>query len=539
MGTPEPTPPSVYGEGNGGFLGPTTADMESVADAPTRDTVRTGADGEGRAGEGSGVAESIDAPMTGAGVGDDSQESLDGEMTETGELPAATSESPPTHSPEAADTLGNVVGSSASDRTDLGIASDRGQVAGVHDADAETAVDQSFLDQPVADPAMLAEFDPINEPQDALADDEDAASMLVEVGGVFVLEEETIKIPTVEVEQRDDAGFIREVGGVAPPTLSEVLRGAWEQEGAPPRSHADFAPGGYTRRAIAFDPASGTLTVVQEHGPAGIVAGEHRFRVDGRTLEFAGPVEGAEFPPRSPGVVALGGDYRSPTNPLPLAHRVEFIDGVLRLEDKRYIRMDAESYRAMLAGNAGRASNATPIPPSPDGGRRTIDFFGIPSGASRICFIIDRSPSMAFQWNGVIRELKKVVESFTPRTRFEIVFFGGTRQADTIDGPGWSTGTAAARSKVLSALDGVLPNGSGTDPDSAFQYAFESLDPQPDVIVLLTDGQVSPGTADVLRGLNIGIRRTRINTLGMGTVVNEPLLRQIAAEHGGTYRLIQ
>jgi hypothetical protein len=89
------------------------------------------------------------------------------------------------------------------------------------------------------------------------------------------------------------------------------------------------------------------------------------------------------------------------------------------------------------------------------------------------------------------------------------------------------------------AIDLIAKQGpeSGTDPTSAFRFAFESLSPIPDCIYFMTDGQVPAGLQiiDLIRQLNAGKNPTQIHTINFGEPSSTDFMKQIAKENRGNY----
>ncbi len=528
---------SNYGEGGGGNGAATTTRTDSVAGGRMKQTERRGGDREGAGGDGVGVSEDPENRHEGAGVGMPVEVDGGDQRSEPDASSPPNEKLPP--SEHGADPSGDVAGPNSNESGDLGIASDRLGVGGVVDASGVESESPSFLDRPVIDPSSLP--DPAGaevENETELTEPELEIPEVFEIDGVFVrMGDEEIEIPEVDVTVRDDGAFAEVVGAIDAVRVADVLQGVWVQ--ADRSNDPDFAPGGYSVRLLGIDSESGTLMVVQQHGDAGVSSGTFPIELEHLELRILGPHDGDAFAADMPGIRALGGRYSRADADWPRETRVSFIGNDLMIEDKRYRRGSAEQFRAMQEGGSLGAMPDPSTARAPGDGRRTIDFFGIPAGSSRICFIIDRSPSMKSQWGQVIDQLRKTVQGFSSRTRFEIVFFGGTNQADVIDGEGWATGTPAARRRVLDALKGLEPRGSGTDPEAALQYAFGRLDPRPDLIVLITDGQMATAVPGRIRSLNNGSRPTRVNTIAIGTSVNETLLQQIARENDGTYRRLK
>ena len=112
-------------------------------------------------------------------------------------------------------------------------------------------------------------------------------------------------------------------------------------------------------------------------------------------------------------------------------------------------------------------------------------------------------------------------------------------QADAIDGVGWSKAVGSNKRRFTRELAKVGATGGGTDPTGAFVFAFQSLDPRPDLVIFLTDGMVPPTVVSQLRTLNSASRPARIDTFAIGAESNETILREIAADHDGRFKKIE
>ncbi|MGA1045442.1 MAG: magnesium chelatase, partial [Phycisphaerales bacterium] len=64
------------------------------------------------------------------------------------------------------------------------------------------------------------------------------------------------------------------------------------------------------------------------------------------------------------------------------------------------------------------------------------------------------------------------------------------------------------------------------------------LDPRPDAIFFLTDGEVPADTPALVRRLNDRIRPTVINTVAFGTEAGRAALEEIARDSDGIFRFV-
>ena len=415
---------------------------------------------------------------------------------------------------------------------------ERAGMTGVVSAVEETRSDD-FLHAPI-----VTEYQPEDPDERGAGESGFEDSDLFEIDGVFILGEETIEIPDLAFDAVEDRG-LADVSVVAN-TMAEVIRGAWQQvdleAGA---NEPDFAPGGYRSRAIAFQGDGRTMVVLQRHAEGIVLAGDFRIEVDGEDLEIVGPVDPPPFARTAPGIVALGGDYAAATVDPPARLEIRWDDGEIEIGTKRYRRMDVEAFQVLRSGGrlGADAPAGTVRAPSrgPGSGQREIDFFGIPADVRHLCFIVDRSGSMAANDRiGLVKQhLEKTIMGLRSEVRFEVIFFGAANQADAIDGAGWSKASSRNKKAFTAELAKVGATGGGTDPTGAFDYAFHSLDPRPDLVIFLTDGMVPPTVVPQLQTLNAARKPARIDTFAIGAGGNEAILRQIASEHRGKFKKIE
>ena len=104
-------------------------------------------------------------------------------------------------------------------------------------------------------------------------------------------------------------------------------------------------------------------------------------------------------------------------------------------------------------------------------------------------------------------------------------------------GDGWERARPANVARIGQWLDLQSPMG-GTEPGAAFLLTFR-LDPPPDVIFFLTDGEIPFETADAVRELNL--RQDRpvvVHAVAFSSDASQEQLRRIARESEGTFRFV-
>jgi Mg-chelatase subunit ChlD len=152
--------------------------------------------------------------------------------------------------------------------------------------------------------------------------------------------------------------------------------------------------------------------------------------------------------------------------------------------------------------NAGEfvAGTYTPAARKELPGPRRTTFYDIPVASSRVCFVIDRSPSMRSdgRFDAAKVELRRLLDELPDGARINIVFFGGTTSLFA------RTTRALDRQARRDAADFIERQlfESGTDLYGALEKALSLVgspesgvlrEDGPDTIVVLSDGQATVG----------------------------------------------
>ena len=172
------------------------------------------------------------------------------------------------------------------------------------------------------------------------------------------------------------------------------------------------------------------------------------------------------------------------------------------------------------------------------GGGGGASFFGIASSGNRFCYIVDVSGSMnsANRLTLAIQELSTSLQSLPDFARFYILFY----HSDVIEPPsqrGWNRARRSVVRRMIREFQAVRPMG-GTKPILAFDMAF-ALDPLPEVIFFLTDGDSLGFQLDELIQKMPKKKRIVINTIAFGNNSTQKLLQDIATTTGGKYTFVQ
>ncbi|MCC6421551.1 MAG: hypothetical protein IT429_25310 [Gemmataceae bacterium] len=182
-----------------------------------------------------------------------------------------------------------------------------------------------------------------------------------------------------------------------------------------------------------------------------------------------------------------------------------------------------------------------------------ISFLGSVAEGGRFCIIADRSASMRGNALELVKfELVRTLRSIGPVHQFFTIFFN--TQAFPQPGLRWLPGGTGVPA-VLPWIANIRGDGN-TNPAPALELAFQ-LQPRPDAIFFMTDGQFDPRVADRVAFLNRQGPRIPINTIlfihenpsrppGPAQAMRDvqqirlagALLQRIAVQSGGSFRAV-
>ena len=177
------------------------------------------------------------------------------------------------------------------------------------------------------------------------------------------------------------------------------------------------------------------------------------------------------------------------------------------------------------------------------GGDTVSTFYGLQIVSERVCFIMDVSGSMEEQSGGQTRiaaakdQLLSALERYPDQALFNVIFFAS-------DAFAWSDELVKmgkkAREEALEYVTRQKPGG-GTAVFDALELAFD--DRRIDTIYLLTDGDPSAGRITDPGRIREEVRRwneTRhVEIHGIAVGKESPLLRNLADDSGGEYRMVR
>jgi hypothetical protein len=359
-----------------------------------------------------------------------------------------------------------------------------------------------------------------------------------------------IELPKFEVDRIEGDKTIFDRSGETERRSAHPITGIWEQIDGPTSS--DFAPGGYERSVLMLNPAlkaaaiyrvfRGDITLVIG-GELALDADAARPRVASGTITIREDPSSTSRFRKSP--LALGGSpdvIVSPPageGPWSLEWRREDLE--LVIAGKRYRAITRDAFEQIRRGGGDIASESDKtdrIESRPQQATtqriNETSFFGLRGGGKRICFIVDVSGSMGGpKLDRLKQELTGTIQSLKPDTQFAVVFFDSS--ATTISQQWMKSDAERQQAVQVIASQG---SGSGTDPTGAFQFAFGTLNPLPDCIYYMTDGQTSADVAALLRALNNGPNKTTVHAIAFGDQSLEAVMKQIAAENNGVYLFV-
>jgi len=165
-------------------------------------------------------------------------------------------------------------------------------------------------------------------------------------------------------------------------------------------------------------------------------------------------------------------------------------------------------------------------------------FFGITSKGTRFCYIVDVSGSMR---NGerlpsAMAELTRSLQKLPDFARFYILFYSSGIQEPAIQ-RGWNTARASTVRRIVREFQQIQASG-GTNPIPAFKQAL-SLQPLPEVIYFMTDGELTGFSTELLSSMMPMNNHVIINTIAFADDSSQQLLRAIATMTGGQFTFVK
>ncbi len=167
-------------------------------------------------------------------------------------------------------------------------------------------------------------------------------------------------------------------------------------------------------------------------------------------------------------------------------------------------------------------------------GNGGTSFFGKKLTVDSIAYVIDASGSMqGARFRRARQELVNALKQMRPQQQFYIVFY--TDQTYPLYWPNSVTELQLATPLNLQKtgfwIEKAQTSG-GTEPQVAMRIA---LSLKPDVVFLLSDGDIPPETRTIVRHEN---KRSIIHTIALGSNKGAVVMKQIAAENKGEFKFI-
>lgn len=202
---------------------------------------------------------------------------------------------------------------------------------------------------------------------------------------------------------------------------------------------------------------------------------------------------------------------------------------------------------ALDPGGGGLTSFESETGASGAGSGEGSSFFGLEAKGRRFAYVVDISGSMNAQvtggrtrWDQTRAELTRSIRALEPEAEFHVQLFA-SGSLSLFGVRAWSRSSPINKRLVQDGLGGVSPNG-GTEPLSAFEEVF-ALDPRPDAIYFMSDGEVADAGAFIasLRQLGgrdrVSIHCVLVGDAGGGEALRrvENMMQNIARQSGGRY----
>ncbi len=171
-------------------------------------------------------------------------------------------------------------------------------------------------------------------------------------------------------------------------------------------------------------------------------------------------------------------------------------------------------------------------------------FFGQRGNAYKVVYVIDTSGSLAWMFDPVKRALIESIDQLRPTQSFHVIFAGG--RPVELPERRLVPAIAAYKEPAKKFIRELVPE-LQCDPVAAMQRAFAV---EPELVYFLTDGDFGLAGKELIARLRQwnADKRVHITTIGFGVKltntqlagqpVGEPILRQIAEEHGGHFRWV-
>lgn len=162
----------------------------------------------------------------------------------------------------------------------------------------------------------------------------------------------------------------------------------------------------------------------------------------------------------------------------------------------------------------------------------SAEFLGVRLEGASFVFIVDRSGSMRGQrFVRAKNELRRTIASLQSDQSYYVIFFSdGPLPMPARDLVSPTPENLRLLEKWLRRID----CGGDTNPLAALELAIAL---RPDAIYMLSDGEFDPRIPKAIAARQ-GSQPVPINTIGFVSREGEPMLRELAADSGGSYRFV-
>ena len=177
--------------------------------------------------------------------------------------------------------------------------------------------------------------------------------------------------------------------------------------------------------------------------------------------------------------------------------------------------------------------------PPPDqaspGGQGGEGFFGLRGRGNSFVYVIDCSASMEGARFGTAKaELLRSLAALTPDQKFSVIFY--SNEPYIMFFPEEEDSLLPATAENVRRAREWIQETSTVGQSRLLPAVEKALQLEPDVIYVLTDGQLDERLPDLIARLNRG--RAQIFTVGIGNRKGAAVLQQIARKNNGAFRFV-
>lgn len=165
-------------------------------------------------------------------------------------------------------------------------------------------------------------------------------------------------------------------------------------------------------------------------------------------------------------------------------------------------------------------------------------FFGVEARGNRFAFVVDTSGSMINdgRLQSLQQELISSITGMFNSSSFFVAFFSSSARPLNDRGVVWSEATDSGKNRARQDILKVQAEG-GTNPLPGFELVA-MLEPSPDAVYFMTDGEFNPDDADAILAL-VRRRNIPVHCITFRSREGEAVMRRIAAATRGTYTHVE